>query len=149
MKVSLFQWHAALGIFNCHSSAMSYRVCNLIKKFVSCFEILLFCWHYFESVFIILLTLIYVCSFLQCHGGNELNPGPIKLKINSFSICHWNLSSLATHKFSKPTQLIAYNSIYKYDFICLWETYLDSSIPDKLKVVEIVSITRSHSQFKS
>ena len=136
MKVSLFQWHVVLGIFNCHSLSMSYRVCNLIKKFVSCFEILLFCWHYFESVFIILLILIYVYSFLQCHGGIELNPGPRKLKINSFSICHWNLSSLAAHKFSKLTQLIAYNSIYKHDFICLSETYLDSSIPDKLIDIE-------------
>ena len=87
-------------------------------------------------MFIILLILIYVYSFLQCHGGIELNPGPRKLKINSFSICHWNLSSLAEHKFSKLTQLIAYNSIYKHDFICLSETYLDSSIPDKLIDIE-------------
>ena len=115
---------------------MSYRVCNLIKSFVSCFQILLFCWHYFESAFIILFTLIYIHCFLQWHGDIELNPGPRKLKINSFSICHWNLNSLAAHNFSKLTQLIAYNSIYKHDFICVSETYQDSSIPDNLIDIE-------------
>ena len=86
---------------------MSYRVCNLIKNFVSCFEIWFFCWHYIESAFIIFLPLIYIFSFLQYHRDIKLNPGPRKLKINSFSICHWNLSSLAAHNFSKHTQLIA------------------------------------------
>ena len=119
MTVSMFQWRSVIGIFNCPCSAMSYRVCNLIKNFVSFFEILLFGWHYFESAFNILLSLIYNYSFLQCHGDIELNPGPRKLKTNSFSICHWNLNSLATYNFSKLTQLIAYNSIYKHDFICL------------------------------
>ena len=52
--------------------------------------------------------------------------------MNFFSICHWNLNSLAEHNFSKLTQLRAYNSIYKHDFTCLSETYLDSSIPNKL-----------------
>ena len=136
MKVSLFQWRAVIGIFNCRSSERSYCVCNLIKNFISCFEILLFCWHYFESAFIILLTLIYLYISLQCHGDIELNQGPRKLKINSFSIFHWNLNSLAAHNFSKLTQLIAYNSIYKHDFICLSETYLDSSIPDNLIDIE-------------
>ena len=143
MKVSLFYWRAVIGIFNCRSSARSYRVCNLIKSFVTCFKILLFCWHYFESAFIILLTLIYIHIFLQCYGDIEINPGPRKLKINSFSICHWNLNSLATHNFSKLTQLIAYNSIYKHDFICLSETYLDSSIPDNLIDIEGYKLIRA------
>ena len=54
----------------------------------------------------------------------------LKLKIKSFSHCECNLNSLAAHKFSKLMQLIAYNSIYNYDFIFLSETYVDSSIPD-------------------
>ena len=69
---------------------------------------------------------------LQCHGDIEPSPGPRKLKTNKFSVCHWNLNSLSAHSFSKLTQLKAYNSIYKYDFICLSETYLDSSILDNL-----------------
>ena len=38
--------------------------------------------------------------------------------------------------FSKLTQLKAYNSIYKYDFICPLETYLDSSIRDSFLNIE-------------
>ena len=91
MTVSLFQWCAVIGILNGPSSAMFYRLCNLIKKFFSCFEILLL---------LILLTLIYIYSFLQCHGDIKLNLGPKKLKINSFSICHWNFISLAAYTFS-------------------------------------------------
>ena len=87
--------------------------------------------------------MIYIYSFLQCHGYIELNPGPRKLKINSFSICHWNLNSLAAQNFSKLTQLIAYNSIYKYYFICLSETYLDSSIPDNLIDTEGYKLLRA------
>ena len=69
---------------------------------------------------------------LQCHEGIEPNLGPRKLKANNFSVCHWNLDSLSAHSFSKLTQIKAYNSIYRYHFICLSETYLDSSIPNNL-----------------
>ena len=91
---------------------------NLTKNFASMFEVLLLCWHYFESAFIFLLTLVYMLIILQCHGDIEPNPGPRKLKTNKFSVRHWNLNSLSAHSFSKLTQLKAYNSIYKYDFIC-------------------------------
>ena len=74
--------------------------------------------------------------FLQCHGDIEPNPGPRKQKPNYFSVCHWNLNSLIAHNFSKLIQLQAYNSIYKCDFICLSETYLDSSTPDNLIEIE-------------
>ena len=94
------------------------------------FQYLMFYW--LIQVTFIFLTLIYIYSFLQCHRDIDINPGPRKLKINSFSICHWNLNSLAAHNFSKLTQIKAYNSIFKHDFICLSETYLDSSIPDNL-----------------
>ena len=122
---------------------MSYRVCSLIKNFVSCFEIFLFFCHYFKSTFIILLTFIYIYSFLQCHGNIELNPGLRKLEINSFSNCHCNLKSSAAHKFSKRTQIIAYNSIYKHDFICLSETYLNSLIPDNFIDIEWYKVIRA------
>ena len=42
------------------------------------------------------------------------------------------MNSLPAHNFSKLAQLKAYNSIYKYDFICLLETYLSTSSPDNL-----------------
>ena len=62
----------------------------------------------------------------------EPNPGPRKLKTNSFSVCPWNLNSLPAYNYSKLTQLKVYNSIDKYNFICLSETYPSTSIPDNL-----------------
>ena len=115
---------------------MFHYVYNLTKNFVSMFDVLLLCWHYFESAFIVLLTLVYMHIILQCHGDIEPNPGPRKLKTYKFSVCHWNLNSLSANSFSKPTQLKAYNSIYKCDFICLSITCLDSSIPDNLIDIE-------------
>ena len=69
--------------------------------------------------------------------------GQENLKTNSFSICDWNLNSLSAHNFSKLTQIKAYNSIYKYDFICLSETYLDTSIPDNLIDIEGYKLIRA------
>ena len=124
MMVNLVQWHAAISIFNCRSSAMSRHVCNLTKNFVSMFEVLLLCWHYFESAFIFLLTLVYMFIILQCHGDIEPNPGPRKPKTNNFSVCHWNLNSLSAHSVSKLTQLKAYNSICKFKFNMISSVYL-------------------------
>ena len=42
-------------------------------------------------------------------------------------ICHWSLNGIGAHNFIKVSLLIAYNSILKYNIICLSETYLDSS----------------------
>ena len=77
---------------------------------------------------IIILVFLYIFTFLLCHGNIESNPGAKRLKPNYLSICHWNLNSISAH-FLKIAQLKAYNSIHKHDFICLSETYLDSSTP--------------------
>ena len=53
---------------------------------------------------------------------------------NSLYVCHWNLNSLSAHNFSKLAQMKAYISLYKNDFICLSETYLDTSTPDSLEI---------------
>ena len=144
MTVNLVQWHAVIGIFNCRSSAMPHHVCNLTQNFVSMFEVLLLCWHYSESAFIYFLTLVYMFITLQCHGDIKSNPGPRKLKTNNFSVRHWNLNIFSANSFSNLTQLKVYNSIYKYDFICLSETYLDSSIPDNLIDIEGYKLIRAN-----
>ena len=95
------------------------------------FEVVFYMWHYFENVCFSLLILLYLFICLKSHGDIELNPGPRKSKNCSLSVCHSNLNSLCAHNFSKVTQLKAYNSLYKHDFICLSETYLDSSITDE------------------
>ena len=56
----------------------------------------------------------------------ELNPRQ-KRDINQcFSMCHWNLNSVASHNFPKIQSLIAYNCIHKLDIIYLSESYLNS-----------------------
>ena len=66
------------------------------------------------------------------------------------------------HNLSKLAQSIAYNSIYKYDFICFMsETYLDYATPDSFlelegsriipilsKEVEFAFTTRSYPLFE-
>ena len=70
-------------------------------------------------------------------GDVEINPGPQFKRYQEFSICHWNLSSIATHGFIKVSLLKVYITIYNYDVICLSETYLDSSIPSDDNDLEI------------
>ena len=133
MTVNLIQWRSAVGIFNSRRLATPKKLqSNPNKKFESLLEILFLFWHCFESGFIFMLTLVYLYLFLQCHGDIETNSGPKHIKNKSISVCHWNLNSLAAHNFSKLTQLKAYNSTYKYDFIRLSETFLNSFIPDKV-----------------
>ena len=61
-------------------------------------------------------------------GDIELNPGPNKTNSScKFSVCHWNLNSLAAHNFEKVRLLEAFNAINKFDIICVSESYLDST----------------------
>ena len=58
-------------------------------------------------------------------GYIELNPGPRPNSGQSFSICHWNLNSIAAHYFFKISLLRAYNAVNNCNIICLSETYLN------------------------
>ena len=108
------------------------------------FESLFFCFYYFENTFLFLLTLLYVFVLLQCHGDIELNPGPKKKsKDNTLSVRHWNINSITAHNFSKFAQLKAYTSTYKDDFICLSETFLDSSTPNNVIYIEGYTLIRA------
>ena len=49
----------------------------------------------------------------------------------NFSFCHWNLNSLTTQNFKKVNILDAYNTVNKFDIICLSESFFDSSILTK------------------
>ena len=74
---------------------------------------------------------------LMLCGDIESNPGPRPNSGQSFSICHWNLNSIAAHNFSKISLLRAYNAIHNYNAICLSETYLNHgtlSKNDNLKI---------------
>ena len=76
-------------------------------------------------------------DLLMLFGDIESNPGPRPNSSQSFSICHWNLNSIAAHNFSKISLLKAYNAIHTYDIICLSETCLNHdtlSDNDNLKI---------------
>ena len=61
------------------------------------------------------------------HGDIERNPGPNN-KYKPFTRCHWNANSLTAHSVVKFSSIAAYNTINKFDFICISETYLDSFV---------------------
>ena len=61
------------------------------------------------------------------NGGVKINPGPNRSPKASLSICHWNLNSISAHNYVKLSLLRAYLASYKFDIICLSETYLNSS----------------------
>ena len=41
---------------------------------------------------------------------------------------HWNVNSVIAHKMLKKSLIEAYNTSHKYDFTCISETYLDSTV---------------------
>ena len=76
MTVSLIQWRAVIGTFNCRFVLRSKsRMCNMSRNLGFLFESLFLCFHYFENTLLSILTLLYVFVFLRCHGDIELNPG--------------------------------------------------------------------------
>ena len=75
-----------------------------------------------------------VCGYflhlpLLQHGDIESNPGPRNEQNNkNLPCCHWNVNSLLAHNLTKISQIKAYNSLFKHYFICISETYFDSSV---------------------
>ena len=79
-------------------------------------------------IFITFIQFIWVHALLIRQSGDiEMNPRPTPNPFHSFSICHWNLNSLAAHNYLKVCLLRAYVAMKKFDVVCLLETYLDSS----------------------
>ena len=81
MTVSLVQWYALIGIFNCQVSVTSKNNrYNLIRNFVSMLENFLLFYHDLKGVYITVITFLYVFVPLLCHGDIEPNSAPKKLK---------------------------------------------------------------------
>ena len=104
-------------------------------------------------VFYFRLLISFLANFsgkfdlLMLCGDIESNPGPRPNSGQSFSLCHWNLNSIAAHNFSKISLLKAYNAIHTYDIICLSETYLNHdllSANDNLKIPDYELIRVDH-----
>ena len=111
------QWRAGIGNFYRYA----YPLINMNKSLLSFnFDISLILLNLFYSLFYQIL--------LIPHCDVETNPGPNK-KYKPFTCCHWNVNSLTAHNMVKLSSIPAYNTTHKYDFICISETYLDSSVP--------------------
>ena len=85
---------------------------------------------------------IYTFITLQCHGGTEKKSRSKKTKKYSLLVCDWSLNSLHGQSFTKLTQLHTYISMYKHDFICLSETYLDSSVLKRMLLIDGYNLVR-------
>ena len=103
----------------CHTANYSIAILavlllHLQRTIPYCFQ----CNSFFDSYF-----------HLKLSGDVHPNPGPCHG--NTFKFCQWNLDSIAVNDFVKIPLIEAYNSVYNYDIIALFETYLDSSIPNE------------------
>ena len=102
MPINTDQWHASIGLFQSKQSlktSSKFGVLRLVNYKVIAFLILL----------------------LLSHGDIELNPGSMR----KISCCHWNVNSILAH--DKLPLIKSYNTVQKYDIICISETFLDSS----------------------
>ena len=77
-----------------------------------------------DFFFITVKDLYLSLLILKC-GDVEQNPGP--RNDHYLSIMHWNVNSIPSHNFIKLSMLEAFNSIHKYDLICISESFVDSS----------------------
>ena len=132
MPVNVMQWHAGIGNFYKCTHPLFKIKCNSslnldLNKILTIF---------FYSLFSKFL-------FIQ-RGDIESNPGPSK-KYRTLNCCHWNVNSISAHKTIKKSLIEAYNSNHRYDFICISETYLDSSVPadDKELAMEDYNLIRA------
>ena len=82
---------------------------------------------YVKTDFHLFIVLFFFLVF-TVNGDVESNLGPKKNKEFPLSCCHWNVNSLLVHNCAKVNSLEAYNSVFKYDFICISKTCLDSNI---------------------
>ena len=94
MPVSIIQWRVEIGIFHTRFSKVS--------KWRSAVLLCNYCTIAFYFVCCMALTLFI-------YGDLELNPGLRNTKSYYFSLCHWNLSSLPAHDFSKRSLIEAYS----------------------------------------
>ena len=81
---------------------------------------------YIFHVLIIQSNFYFYNCLIELSRDVEKNPGSNSKPNQSISVCHWNLNSIAAHKFLKIQSLIAYHCIHYFDII-FSETYLNST----------------------
>ena len=92
-------------------------------------------------------SLPWLCSLLilLCVDA-ELNQGSKRASTGNISICHGNLNSISAHNYIKLFLRKACIAMYKFDIICLSETYLDSSTAsdDNNLAISVHNFIHSH-----
>ena len=88
MLVNVVQWLVEIGVF---SASCDVRYTTKFSRS-----------NYFPSKKTTITVLILTLLLLFMAGDIELNPGPKKTNSScKFSVCHWNLNSVAAHNFEK------------------------------------------------
>ena len=118
MTVSIDQGCAGIGLFY-------GKFYVSIKVFNTNICLSLACINLFSLVY---CSYLFFFLLLRCNRDVESNSGPKKNKEFSVSCCYWNVNSLLAHDCAKVSAQEAYNSVFKYDFICISETCPDSTI---------------------
>ena len=144
MTVSLVQWRAVIGIFNCRYLVISKSsISRLTKNFGSLFGSLFLCFDYLKSTLIFFNLLVYFCfsttpwRYWVRSRSKEIKRGyrtclPLESK-------QYNCTKL----FKTYTIKSAHFDI-QYNFICLSETFLDSSTPDNFVDIQGYNIVRTN-----
>ena len=96
----------------CTSILITFK--KTLKNVTIYFNFVGFCHLLFHGIYLLIL-----CDDI------ELNPKPKDAKY--LSLCHWNLDSMAVHDFAKVSAIKAFNTTKNFDFICLSESYLETS----------------------
>ena len=94
-------------------------------------------------IFTLLITFIYFCFSV------EIQKPILYLRRKNLSCCHWNGNSLIAHNLSKIPLLEAYNVIYKHDFLCISETYFDSSVLEGDKNIQLIGFNMNRAEHPS
>ena len=102
MVTFIEQWHPRIGLFIARSTKGKFTVYDDLNIV-----------NYKDFALIIMLFLT--------HGDVESNPGPKRRLSDYFSCCHWNVNSIMPH--SKLSLLLPYNTLHKFDVICILKTY--------------------------
>ena len=109
-------------------------------------------YKYFPSRYAYFYTACVACCSLHMQwlvfrvillsGDVETNPGP-----ETLDFCTWNLNSIIAHYYLRVSLIEAYNSVYNYDLIGIFETHLDSTVEeDRLALNGYTFIKNNHPQ---
>ena len=125
--ICIEQWHARIGLFGARSTKGKFKICNDLN--IANYK-----------VFALIIMLLFT------YDDIDSNPGPKLRASNNVSCCHWNVNSIMAHK--KLSLVSAYNTLHKFDVICISETFLDKSADndalsiDGCNIKAITHITR-------